>query len=116
MVQFGQALIEASYGIEEARALVNRAESLKLAMREFTGLARGALQSEPAKRSRAEIVEAIICGDIELGLVEASGEEFGDPHLAVEMIAQDDLMMVVSANHPWVTRKELTGDDLTAGN
>ena len=30
--------------LDEARALVNRAEAVKLAMREFTGLARGRLQ------------------------------------------------------------------------
>src|SRR5690348_1613438 len=30
--------------LDEARALVNRADALKLAMREFTGLARGRLQ------------------------------------------------------------------------
>jgi DNA-binding transcriptional LysR family regulator len=32
------------------------------------------------------------------------------------MIARDDLVMVVNANHPWVIRKKLTVDDLTAGN
>jgi DNA-binding transcriptional LysR family regulator len=61
-----------------------------------------------------EVVEAIIRGDIELGFVEGP-EKFGDPRLAVEMIARDDLVMVASANHPWATRKKLTVEDLTAG-
>src|SRR5262252_392804 len=31
------------------------------------------------------------------------------------MIAPDELVMVVSADHPWVTSEKLTVDDLTAG-
>jgi DNA-binding transcriptional LysR family regulator len=81
----------------EARDLVNRAEAVKLAMREFTGLARGRLaikasqtiashflpsrlvdfhQAHPGVAlvvsigNSTEVVEAIIRGDIELGFVE----------------------------------------------
>jgi DNA-binding transcriptional LysR family regulator len=128
--------------LDEARALVNRADALKLAMREFTGLARGRLQIKASQTiashflpprlvdfhqaypgvalvvsvgNSTEVVEAIIRGDIELGFVEGPEEEFGDPRLAVELIAWDDLAMVASGNHPWVTRKKLTLDDLIAG-
>jgi DNA-binding transcriptional LysR family regulator len=129
--------------LDEARDLVNRAEAVKLAMREFTGLARGRLaikasqtiashflpsrlvdfhQAHPGVAlvvsigNSTEVVEAIIRGDIELGFVEGPEEEFGDhPRLAVEMIARDDLVMVASAQHPWATRNKLTVDDLTAG-
>ena len=127
--------------LDEARDLVSRAEAVKLAMREFTGLARGRLaikasqtiashflpsrlvdfhQAHPGVAlvvsigNSTEVVEAIIRGDIELGFVEGPEEEFGDPRLAVEMIARDDLVMVASAQHPWATLKKLTVDDLTA--
>ena len=129
--------------LDEARALLNRAEALKLAIREFTGLARGRLAIKASQTiashflpsrlvdfhraypgvalvvsvgNSTQVVEAIIRGDIELGFVEGPKEDFADPRLAVEMIAQDDLVMVASAKHPWVARKKLTVDDLTAGN
>ena len=128
--------------LDEARDLVHRAETVKLAMREFTGLARGRLaitasqtiaghflpprlvdfhQAYPGVAlavsvgNSAQVVEAIIRGDIELGFVEGPEEEFGDPRLAVEMIARDHLVMVASANHAWATRKKLKVDDLTVG-
>jgi DNA-binding transcriptional LysR family regulator len=128
--------------LDEARALVNRAEAVKLAMGEFTGLARGRLAIKASQTiashflpprlvefhqaypgvvlvvsvgNSTEVVEAIVRGDIELGFVEGPEEEFGDRRLAVEMIARDDLAMVAGANHPWATRKRLTVDDLTAG-
>jgi DNA-binding transcriptional LysR family regulator len=126
----------------EARALVNRAEALKLAMREFTGLARGLLQIKASQTiashflpprlvefhqaypgvalvvsvgNSTDVVEAIVRGDIELGFVEGPEEEFADPRLAVELIAWDDLVMVAAANHPWATREKLTADELTVG-
>jgi DNA-binding transcriptional LysR family regulator len=61
------------------------------------------------------VVEAIIRGNIELGFVEGPEEELQDSCLAAEMIARDDLVMVVSVNHPWATMEKLTVDDLTAG-
>ena len=128
--------------LDEARDLVSRAEAVKLAMREFTGLARGRLvikasqtianhflpprlvdfhQAYPGVAlvvsvgNSTEVVDAIIRGDIELGFIESPEEEFGDSRLAVEMIARDDLVMVASADHPWTTRRKLTVDDLTMG-
>src|SRR6516164_1670296 len=127
--------------LDEARALVNRGEAVKLAMREFTGLARGRLairasqtiashflptrlvdfhQAHPGVAlvvsigNSTEVAEAIVRGNVELGFVEVPEEELQDPRLAVEMIARDDLVMVVSPNHPWMTRQNLTVDDLTA--
>ena len=128
--------------LDEARDLVNRAEAVKLAMREYSGLARGRLtikasqtiashflpsrlvefhQAHPGVAlvvsigNSTEVVEAIIRGDIELGFVEGPEKDFTDPRLAVEMIARDDLVMVASAKHPWASRKKLTVDDLSAG-
>jgi DNA-binding transcriptional LysR family regulator len=128
--------------LDEARALVTRAEAVKLAMHEFTGLARGRLAIKasqtiashflPARLvefhqaypgvalvvsvgNSTEVVEAILSGEIELGFVEGPEEEFGEPRLAVEMIARDDLIMVASADHPWGIRKKLSEHDLAAG-
>ena len=127
--------------LDEARDLVNRAEAVKLAMREFTGLARGRLAIKASQTiashflpprlvdfhqaypgvalvvsvgNSTEVAEAIMRGEIELGFVEGPEEEFGDPRLAVEMIARDDLVMVASANHPWASCKKLSVDDLSA--
>jgi DNA-binding transcriptional LysR family regulator len=84
--------------LDEARDLVSRAEAVKLAMREFTGLARGGLvikasqtianhflpprlvdfhQAYPGVAlvvsvgNSTEVIEAIIRGDIELGFIES---------------------------------------------
>jgi DNA-binding transcriptional LysR family regulator len=126
----------------EAHTLVNRADAVKLAMREFTGLSRGRLEIKASQTiashflpprlvdfhqaypgvalvvslgNSAQVVEAIIRGNIELGFVEGPEEELQDSRLAVEMIARDDLVMVVSVKHPWVIMEKLTVDDLTAG-
>jgi DNA-binding transcriptional LysR family regulator len=128
--------------LDEAHTLVNRADAVKLAMREFTGLSRGRLEIKASQTiashflpsrlvdfhqiypgvalvvsvgNSTQVVEAIIRGNIELGFVEGPEEELRDSRLAVEMIARDDLVMVVSVNHPWATMEKLTVDDLTAG-
>src|SRR5215472_5906782 len=112
--------------LAEARDLVNRAEAIKLAMREFTGLARGRLAIKASQTiashflplrlvdfhqaypgvalvvsvgNSSEVVEAIIRGNIELGFIEGPEEELQDSCLAVEMIAPEDLVAVVSVNH-----------------
>jgi DNA-binding transcriptional LysR family regulator len=128
--------------LDEARALVNRADAVKLAMREYTGLSRGRLEIMASQTiashflpprlvdfhqaypgvalvvsvgNSTQVVEAIIRGNIELGFVEGPEEELQDPGLAIEMIARDDLVTVVSANHPWGIMEKLTVADLTAG-
>ena len=128
--------------LDEARALVNRADAVKLAMREFTGLSRGRLEIKASQTiashflpprlvdfhqaypgvalvvsigNSTQVVEAIIRGNIELGFIEGPEEELQDSCLAVEMIAPDDLVAVVSVNHPWGIMKKFTVDDLTAG-
>ena len=128
--------------LDEARALVNRADAVKLAMREFTGLSRGRLEIKASQTiashflpprlvdfhqaypgvalvvsigNSTQVVEAIIRGNIELGFIEGPEEELQDSCLAVEMIAPDDLVAVVSVNHPWGIMKKFTIDDLTGG-
>ena len=129
--------------LDEARALINRADAVKLAMREFTGLSRGRLQIKASQTiashflpprlvdfhqtypgvalvvsvgNSTEVVNAIISGAVELGFVEDPEEELQDPRLAIEPIARDDLTMVVGASHPWARKEELKADDLEAGN
>jgi DNA-binding transcriptional LysR family regulator len=124
--------------LDEAHMLVNRADAVKLAMREFTGLSRGRLEIRASQTiashflpsrlvdfhqiypgvalvvsvgNSAQVAEAIIRGNIELGFVEGPEQELQDSRLAIEMIARDDLVMVVSVNHPWATREKLTVDD-----
>jgi DNA-binding transcriptional LysR family regulator len=128
--------------LDEARALVNRAAAVKLAMHEYTGLSRGRLEIKASQTiashflpprlvdfhqaypgvalvvsvgNSSQVVEAIIRGNIELGFVEGPEEELQDSCLAVEMIARDDLVTVVSVNHPWGIKEKFTIDDLTAG-
>lgn len=128
--------------LDEARALVSRAEAVKLAMREFTGLSRGRLAIKASQTiashflpprlvefhqafpgvalavsvgNSAEVVDAIIRGDVELGFVEGPEEELRDPRLATELIAWDELVMVVSADYPWAKKTKLSVDDLTGG-
>ena len=129
--------------LDEARALISRADAVKLAMREFTGLSRGRLQIKASQTiashflpprlvdfhqtypgvalvvsvgNSTEVVNAIISGAVELGFVEDPEEELQDPRLAIEPIARDDLAMVVSASHHWARKEELKADDLEAGN
>jgi DNA-binding transcriptional LysR family regulator len=128
--------------LEEARALVNHADAVKLAMCEFAGLGRGRLAIKASQTiashflpprlvdfhqaypgialavfvgNSTEVVAAIIEGNVELGFIEGPGEELQDPRIAIEMIARDDLVMVVNASHPWAIKETLAIDDLTAG-
>ena len=122
---------------------MTRAEALTLAMREFTGLRRGRLDIKSSQTiashflpprlvafhqaypgialavsvgNSTEVVAAIMRGDVELGFVEGPEDELRDPRLAVEMIARDDLVMVVSAGHPWARRKRPAPADLAAAS
>ena len=128
--------------LDEARALVNRADGVRLAMREFTGLGRGRLQIKASQTiashflplrlvdfhqtypgvalmvsvgNSTEVINAIIDGAVELGFVEGPEEGLQDRRLAIELIARDDLVMVVTANHPWTIGKKLTVGDLADG-
>jgi DNA-binding transcriptional LysR family regulator len=127
--------------LDEARALVYRADAVKLNARVHRAR-RGRLEIKASQTiashflppklvefhqaypgialvvsvgNSTEVVAAIIRGNIELGFVEGPEGELQDPCLAVEMVGQDDLVMVVSANHPWASRENLTVDDLIAG-
>lgn len=127
----------------EARAVLSRAEAAALAMREFSGLTRGRLEIKASQTiashflpkrlvafhksypglalavsvgNSAQVAQAIIDGEVELGFTEGPEGGINHPQLASELIAHDQLVMVVSANHPWAELKTLTVENLAAGN
>jgi DNA-binding transcriptional LysR family regulator len=125
----------------EARALLGRAEMLALAMSEFAGLARGRLKIRasqtiashflPARLvefhqaypgitlavsvgNSAQVVQAVIGGDAELGFIEGPAEDLGFSQLATELIAHDPLVMVVARQHPLAGKDHLDQGDLAS--
>lgn len=129
--------------LAEARAiLIRTAAATAAAMREISGLARGHLAIKASQTianhllpvrlvafrraypgislavsigNSADVIEAINDGKAELGFVEGPGDILIHPHLAAEPIAQDRLVMVVAADHPWASRTALTPADLAGG-
>jgi DNA-binding transcriptional LysR family regulator len=122
--------------LEEARAVLARAELAELKLAELAGLKRGRLliqasqtiasywlprhlvdfrHAHPGIETRlsvgntADAAEAVSTGAAELGFVEGPVER---PLLKVTEVARDQLIVVVAADHPWATRKKLTADDL----
>ncbi|MDD2877446.1 MAG: LysR family transcriptional regulator [Acidiphilium sp.] len=139
----GIALTEAGHVfLTEARAILGRADAATAAMREVSGLARGHLAIKASQTianhflplrlvafrnaypgislavsigNSADVTHAIIEGGAELGFVESPGDTLAHPQIAAEPIAQDRLVMVVAADHPWAHRTDLTTADLAAG-
>jgi len=139
----GIALTEAgTMFLAEARAILSRTAAATAAMREISGLARGHLAIKASQTianhvlpvrlvafrraypgislavsigNSADVIEAIDEGKAELGFVEGPGDTLIHPHIAAEPIAQDRLVMVVAADHPWASRTALTPADLAGG-
>lgn len=126
----------------EARAVLSRAEAAVLAMREFSGLMRGRLEIKASQTiashflpeplvefhksypglalavsvgNSAQVAQAIIDGEVELGFTEGPEGGASHPQLVGELIATDQLVMVVSAEHPWAKQKKFNANDLAAG-
>jgi DNA-binding transcriptional LysR family regulator len=55
-----------------------------------------------------DVVRALHDGAAELGFIEGTTE---DPVIVTHQVARDQLVLVVSANHPWVDRKDITAAD-----
>jgi DNA-binding transcriptional LysR family regulator len=120
--------------LDEARAVLSRAEAAEQVLAELGGLQRGSLaiyasktiasywlprhlvafrRAHPAIDIRlsvgntAEVASAVHEGLAELGFVEGA---IDDPMLAAIEVARDQLVVVVGADHPWSTadRVELT--------
>lgn len=126
----------------EARAVLSRTEAAVLAMREFSGLMRGRLEIKASQTiashflpeplvefhksypgltlavsvgNSAQVAQAIIDGEVELGFTEGPKGGASHPQLVGELIASDQLVMVVSAEHPWAKQKKFNAEDLAAG-
>lgn len=125
----------------EARDLLDRAESLTVAMSQFVGLARGRLKIRASQTiashflpaslvafhrahpgitlavsvgNSAQVVEAVVTGEVELGFIEGSEEDFQIKLLSRDLIVQDPIVMVIGNAHPLSIATELTIGDLAA--
>lgn len=124
----------------EAHAILARAESTRSAMAEFSGLTRGRLVIQASQTiasyflpgylvsfhikypgiqlavsigNTAQVVNAVINGDAELGFVEGPVNE---ARLSVEPVGTDQMIIVVAPDHPWGMKSSLTTKDLAEGN
>ncbi len=123
--------------LDEAKAVLARAEAAERALAELGGMKRGrlALHSSqtiasywlPAKLvafrrkypgievslsigNTAQVAAAVRSGTADLGFVEGAVD---DPALAQEIVAGDQLVVVVGRPHPWFGRKAIEPTDLT---
>ncbi len=122
--------------LEEARAVLARADAAQATMNEFLGLARGRLVIQASQTigsyflprllvrfhnawpgielvvtagNTAQVARAVAEGTVELGFIEGP---VGDPDLALEKIASDRMIVVVGASHPWATRTDIPPSEL----
>jgi DNA-binding transcriptional LysR family regulator len=122
--------------LQEARAVLARAEAAELALVEFSNLKRGVLSVQASQTiagywlprhlaafrqayplidirlsigNTAQVVAAIENGSSELGFVEGACHS---EHLIRTPIARDQLIVVVAPEHELATRKRLTPADL----
>ncbi|KQS74907.1 LysR family transcriptional regulator [Methylobacterium sp. Leaf361] len=122
--------------LEEARAVLARAEAAERVLADLSGLRRGSLRVHASQTiashwlprhlvafraahpditirlavgNTAEVARAVADGSAELGFVEGEVE---DPILASAAVAQDRLVLVVPAGHPFSARETLTAADL----
>lgn len=122
--------------LEEARAVLARAESAELVLAELAGLKRGTLLVQASQTiasfwlprhivafrraypgidvrltidNTARAAAAVLSGAAELGFVEAA---VTDPLLTSQPVARDQIVMVVGPEHPWVERTHVSPIDL----
>ena len=132
LTEAGQAFLE------EARAVLAQAQRAELALSEFGSLKRGTLAVEASQTissywlprhlaafrraypeieirlgigNTAQVAAAVASGASELGFVEAT---IDNPLLSSLAVARDQLVVVVSPDHPWAGRT-LKVKDLAAG-
>jgi DNA-binding transcriptional LysR family regulator len=124
--------------LNEAHAVFSRAQAAELALSEIAGVERGALTVYASQtiasywlpprlvafrrahpriainliaRNTTEVAKAVQDGGGDLGLV--VGRVDADD-LIQQAVARDRLVLVVSAGHPWASRKSVKGTDLLA--
>ncbi|WP_342629332.1 LysR substrate-binding domain-containing protein [Nguyenibacter vanlangensis] len=125
--------------LDEARAVLNRAEAARLLMADLGALRRGVLPIHasqtiagywlPARLvafharypsidirlsigNTAQVARAVRDGDAALGFVEGAIE---DESLTSRVVARDQLVLVVPPGHPWSETPPRTASDLAAG-
>ncbi|RCS24990.1 LysR family transcriptional regulator [Phyllobacterium salinisoli] len=123
--------------LEEARATLARAQAAELALAELGGLKRGSLRihasqtiasywlppflaqfhaAYPAVAVRLtvgntqSVARATVEGSADIGFVEG---EVDEPALMIQSVAEDHLVAVVSALHPWADGHPLVLGDIT---
>jgi DNA-binding transcriptional LysR family regulator len=119
--------------VDEARAVLARAQAAELALSEIAGVERGALTiyanqtiasywlplrlvgfhlAHPritinlVDRNTAEVARAVQDGSADLGLVEGRVEA---DDLVQQVVARDRITLVVAPAHPWATRLSMKG-------
>jgi DNA-binding transcriptional LysR family regulator len=122
--------------VEEARAIVSRANAAEAALADLRGVRRGALtifasqtiashwlprrlvrfyeqfpQIELRLRvgNTAQCAEAILAGSADLGFIEGT---INEPAVSVERVASDRLVVIVSSSHPWCSQPPVLPQDL----
>ena len=127
--------------LQEARAILARVDSATLVMREVSQLRQGRISIRASQTiashflpprlvefhrlypgvelsvsigNSAQVAQAVLSGDVELGLIEGPKDDVVDRRLAVELIAEDQMALVVGADHPWAGRRRLSQKDLVA--
>jgi DNA-binding transcriptional LysR family regulator len=123
--------------LSEARAVLARAEAAELALAELGGLKRGTLAVQASQTiasywlprhlvtfrqlhrmidirlgvgNTQAVASAVHEGGAELGFVEGAVE---DPLLVGNVVATDQLVLVVAPGHPWAERRQVTPGELT---
>lgn len=124
--------------LDEARAVLARAEKAEQALSDMTGLKTGVLRIQASQTiggywlpryltdfraaypgirlevalcNTEQVAAAVRDGSADLGFVEG---KISDPLLASREVARDRLMLVVGARHPWAKRRRVTSADLLA--
>ncbi len=136
----GIALTEAgTLFLGEARSVLGRAAAAELLLSELGGLKRGTLRIQASKTiasywlprhlvafrrahpaidlrlrigNTAEVAAAVAEGHAELGFVEGAIEA---PMLEADIVARDQMVVLVAPCHAWAGLPALTPDDLMAG-
>ena len=124
--------------LDEARAVLARAEAAEQVLSEMTGLKQGVLRIQASQTvasywlprylidfrvaypgvrleltigNTEQVATALHDGAADLGFVEG---EVSDPRLTIREIAHDRLMLVVGTRHPWAGRRQLSPADILA--
>lgn len=122
----------------EARAVLARAAVAETVLSDFAGLARGSLSLAASQTvgnywlpplvhryqslhpgiklalrigNTEQVAAWVIEGIADLGIIEGKLDE---PALAIQPIADDELVLVVGARHPWAKRRSIAPRDLKA--